>query len=166
MIILKGTDMRLNKMLLLVALSAVAVPVYGTAGAKPAQSGERGAPQIPPPPAGLGQIVFYRSSIMGALISCKVHEGNKVVNHLPPGKYFILQTTPGIHSFYVKSETKDVIRLEVEEGETQYVRCSITTGIGIGRPNLSPQSREDFEGRGKHLKLLPPLEDHDAGAAH
>ena len=93
---------------------------------------------------------------MGALISCRVRENGQVVNKLPPGKYFIHQTTPGIHEYAVKSETKDVLRVEVEEGETQYVRCAINAGIGVGRPNLSPQSREDFDKRGRGLDLLPP----------
>jgi hypothetical protein len=29
-------------------------------------------------------------------------------------------------------------------------------GIGMGRPNLSPQSREDFDKRGHGLDLMPP----------
>jgi hypothetical protein len=106
----------------------------------------------------MGQVVFYRSSIMGSLISCRVHEAGQVVNKLPPGKYFIHQTTPGIHEYSVKSEAKDVLRINVEEGETQYARCAIGMGIGLGRPNLSSQSREDFDKRGKGLKLLPPFE--------
>ena len=49
----------------------------------------------------------------------------------------------------MRSESTDKLRLEVEEGETQYVRCAIGMGIGVGRPNLSPQSREDFDRRGE-----------------
>ncbi len=112
---------------------------------------------IPPPPAGMGQVVFYRSSRMGFAISCRVHENGQVVNRLPPGKYFVHNTTPGAHAFSVRSEATDVIRVEVEEGETQYVRCAIGMGIGVGRPNLSPQSREDFDRRGRGLDLMPPF---------
>ncbi len=56
----------------------------------------------------------------------------------------------------MRSEATDRLRLEVEEGETQYVRCAIGMGIGLGRPNLSPQSREDFDRRGRGLDLMPP----------
>lgn len=131
--------------------------------AAPAQSAETDKPkktaaEVPAPPAGMGQVVFYRSSMMGALISCRVRENGQVVNKLPPGKYFIHQTTPGIHEYAVKSEAKDMLRVEVEEGETQYVRCAINAGIGVGRPNLSPQSREDFDKRGRGLDLLPPYQ--------
>jgi len=121
-----------------------------------AQREQRMAPAVPPPPAGMGQIVFYRSSRMGMLVSCRVHENGQVVNRLPPGKYFILNTMPGPHEYSVRSESTDKLRLEVEEGETQYVRCAIGMGIGVGRPNLSPQSREDFDRRGRGLDLMPP----------
>lgn len=151
--------MRMTKTVILCAVAALAMPGQAIAKDDNAQHGDKAAPAIPNPPAGMGQVVFYRSSIMGALISCKVHEGGKIVNHLPPRKYFVMQATPGIHEFTVKSEAKDVIRLEVEDGETQYVRCSIGMGIGVGRPNLSPQNREDFEKHGKGLELVPPYQE-------
>lgn len=139
------------------ALSAPAVagePAEPPAAEAPAA---RVAPEIPPPPAGMGQVVFYRPSAMGALISCRVSEGGQVVNKLPPGKYFVQQTTPGVHEYSVHSEAKDVLRVNVEEGETQYARCAIGMGFMVGRPNLSPQDRADFEKRGKKLKLQPPF---------
>lgn len=145
--------MRKLGMMLVLGASLLAVPALA---ADDAAKPKKTAAAVPPPAAGMGQVVFYRSSRMGALISCRVREGGQVVNKLPPGKYFIHQTTPGIHEYAVKSEAKDVLRVEVEEGETQYVRCAINAGIGVGRPNLSPQSREDFDKRGRGLDLLPP----------
>jgi len=147
--------MRMTKMMLACALAA------GAVAAMPAAAKDKVAATVPAPPAGMGQVVFYRSSHYGALISCRVHEAGKVVNKLPPGKYFIFQSPPGVHEFTVKSESTDVLRLEVEEGETQYVRCAIGMGIGVGRPNLSPQSREDFDKRGKGLDPMPPYEGKD-----
>lgn len=146
--------MRMIGLIMVAALGMVAVPAQAAeqASSKPAKVG----PAVAPPPAGMGQVVFYRSSKMGALISCRVRENGEVVNRLPPGKYFIHPTAPGVHEYSVKSEAKDKIRLEVEDGETYYVRCSISAGIGVGRPNLSPQNRADFDRRGKGLDLLPP----------
>jgi hypothetical protein len=111
------------------------------------------APEIAPPPAGMGQVVFYRPSSMGALVSCRVNEGAAVVNKLPPGRYFVHQTTPGVHEYSVHSEAKDALRVNVEEGETHYARCAIRMGIMVGRPNLSTQDRADFDKRGTSLKL-------------
>jgi hypothetical protein len=157
-------NMKMTKLILAVAVSAIALPVAAQDGNSRQErtqregGSERVVPQIAPPPAGMGQVVFYRSSRMGALISCRVHENGAVVNRLPPGRYFIHQTTPGAHEYSVRSEARDVIRVEVEEGETQFVRCAVGMGIGVGRPNLSPQSLEDFQRRGRGLDLQPPFQ--------
>jgi hypothetical protein len=127
------------------------------------------APEIAPPAAGMGQVVFYRPSGMGGLVSCRVSEGASVVNKLPPGRYFVQQTTPGTHEYSVHSESTDLLRVNVEEGETQYARCNIRMGIMVGRPSLSTQDRADFDKSGKKLKLQGPFEAKDkeegAGAA-
>jgi hypothetical protein len=105
---------------------------------------------VPAPPAGMGQVVFYRSPNMGTLIGCRVHEDGKVVNRLPHGKYFVHPTTPGIHEYELKT---DLLRVEVKEGETQYVRCTI---IRAGWPDLSLRDRVDFDRKVRALDLLPP----------
>ena len=144
-------------LLLVAAVAAAAIPAATVPTAAVAREREaRHGPEVPPPPAGMGQVVFYRTSSMGMLVSCRVREGDNVVNRLPPGKYFVHQTTPGAHEYNVRSEARDSLRLEVEDGETLYVRCSIGMGIGVGRPNLSPQDRADFDRRGHGLDLLPP----------
>lgn len=150
--------MRILKLMLLGAIATVAVQTQAADRRDRNEQEERRAPEVAPPPPGMGQIVFYRSSRMGALISCRVHENGEVVNRLPPGKYFVHQTSPGPHEYSVRSESTDKLRLEVEEGETQYVRCAIGMGIGVGRPNLSPQTREDFDRRGRGLDLMPPYQ--------
>jgi hypothetical protein len=148
----------IGHLILVAAMAAAITPAAtGPAVAEQRQRAERRGPDVPPPPAGMGQVVFYRTSSMGMLVSCRVREGDTVVNRLPPGKYFIHQTTPGAHEYNVRSEARDSLRLEVEEGETHYVRCAIGMGIGVGRPNLSPQNRADFDRRGRGLDLLPPF---------
>jgi hypothetical protein len=162
--------MHFKTVLMIGALAALAVPAQAadksTAAASPMPA--KIAPEIAPPPPGMGQVVFYRPSAMGALISCRVHQAGQVVNKLPPGKYFVHQTTPGVHEYMVKSEAKDVLRIAVEEGETHYARCAIGMGLVAGRPNLSSQDRADFDKRGKNLKLQAPFdpkEDEAAGPA-
>ena len=147
------------KMFLAVAsaatLTAPAMAQDSPAAAAPA---EKVAPQIGAPPAGMGQVVFYRPGGLGALVSFRVNEGDKVVNRLPPGHYFVQTAAPGVHEYSVHSEAKDVLRVNVEDGETQYARCNIRMGIMVGRPNLSTQDRADFEKRGKKLKLQAPFD--------
>jgi hypothetical protein len=158
--------MRLKMLTVLLAAGGLAVPALaqkanGATGTEASAKAEKVAPQIPPPPAGMGQVVFYRPSGMGGLVSCRVSEGDKVVNRLPPGKYFVQTTTPGVHEYSVHSESKDVLRVNVEDGETQYARCTIRMGIMVGRPNLSTQNREDFDKRGKNLKVQGPFDAKD-----
>ena len=109
---------------------------------------------IPAPPAGKGQIVFYRQGGIGPLISCAVKEGEAKVSSLPPGKYFVLVAEPGKHSYVVSSESKDILNLEVEADETQYARCTITMGLFAGRPNLSPADKAAFDAASPKLKMV------------
>src|SRR5207253_9491440 len=94
-------------LLLVAAVAAAAIPTLTVPTAAVAREREaRHGPEVPPPPAGMGQVVFYRTSSMGMLVSCRVREGDNVVNRLPPGKYFVHQTTPGAHEYNVRSEAR------------------------------------------------------------
>lgn len=131
---------------------------------------------IPAAPEGTGQIVFFRPGGAGFAMGCSVNENGEKISSLGSGRYFVLRTTPGRHEFSVKSEAKDVLALEVEEGETQFAMCKIKMGIMMGRPDLAPAKEEDFL-KVKKLKLvdaddmgpapgaLRPEEMADAGAS-
>lgn len=114
--------------------------------------------EISPPPQGKGQIVFFRRGGGGALVSCAVSENGARVSRLPPGKYFVHVTTPGQHAYTVSSEATDTLNLEVEEGETQFAKCNIRMGIMVGRPNLAPSAKEEFD---KGAAKLKPVEAQD-----
>ena len=136
--------MRKSGMMLALGAAFLAPPALALDSARPKET----AAAIPAPPAGMGQVVFYRRPGVGTLIGCRVHEDGEIVNRLPHGKYFVHPTTPGIHEYEVKT---DMLRVEVEEGETQYVRCTIE-----GYVNLSLRSRADFDRLVRALDLLPP----------
>jgi hypothetical protein len=123
------------------------------------QRDANGVPVIAPPPPGMGQIVFYRSSRVGFAINCTVREGEEVLSRLNAGKYFVHVTTPGPHSYRVRSESHDVLNVEVEEGETHYARCAIGAGFLVGRPNLSPADLADFQRRGEGLDAMRSREE-------
>jgi hypothetical protein len=109
---------------------------------------------IPPPPPGKGQIVFYRKGgLGGAAIGCSVHENGQKVSSLGGGKVFIMVAEPGKHQFSVKSEAKDVLTLEVEPDETQFVQCKIKMGFLVGRPDMRPSTETEFRAN-KKLKLV------------
>ncbi|WP_421848200.1 DUF2846 domain-containing protein [Novosphingobium sp.] len=110
-----------------------------------AMAGDKPPLRIPAPPAGKGQIVFYRTgTIMGAAMGCAVNEHGQKISSLGSGRYFILVTDPGRHEYTVKSEAKDTLALEVEADETQYAMCRIKMGVMAGRPDLRPSTAEEF----------------------
>jgi hypothetical protein len=109
---------------------------------------------IPTPPPGKGQIVLYRKGgLGGSAVSCSVSEGGQKISSLGGGKLFVLVTTPGKHEFSTKTEAKDVLALEVEPDETQFVQCKIKMGFMIGRPDIRPSSEAEFRAN-KKFKLV------------
>lgn len=135
-------------MLAMAASLAVATPAFaGDGGPAPTT--------LPAPPAAQGQVVFYRTGgMVGAAMGCGVNQGTERISALGGGKYFILNIAPGTYEFNARSEARDTLRLEVEAGETYYVRCTIRMGFMVGRPNLSPSTAEEFATRRDDLKYV------------
>ena len=131
---------------------AATTPVSAPADAPAATSASNGL--IGAVTEGKGQIVFFRpSKFAGGAIGFKVREGDNELGKLRSGKYFVANVEPGTHSYVVHSETKDVLTMEVEAGETYYVQGTITMGFMAGRPNLSPSDQATFDGMSGKLKL-------------
>jgi Protein of unknown function (DUF2846) len=102
---------------------------------------------LAPPPAGKGQVVFFRPSAMGMAIRCTIRENGKMIGRVGNGKYMVLTAAPGPHKYTTKTEATDELNLEVEPDETTYVKCKIAAGIMAGRPNLSPATKADFDAK-------------------
>lgn len=140
---------------------AAAAPVAITAAAPAAVAQQAEAElAIPAPPPGKGQVLFYRTGgLSGAALGCAVFDvgAEDKLSSLGAGKYFILVSDPGPRSFTVKSlETKDALTLEIEEGETQFVRCKIKTGFMSGRADIGPSTETEFRAKHKNPKLVDP----------
>lgn len=126
-----------------------AVADIPAAAESPARSG-----LIAAAPADKAQIVFFRpSKFTGGAIGFKVREGQQELGKLRSGNYFIHLAEPGTHEYTVHSEAKDVLTIEVEEGETYFVQGTITMGVFAGRPNLSPSDQSTFDGMADKLTL-------------
>ena len=148
------------KKLLAAAMIAAAAPIALTAMAPAALAEEKaqGEFKIPTPPAGKGQVLFYRTGgLSGAALGCAVFDvgAQDKLSSLGAGKYFILVSDPGPRSFTAKSlETKDAITLEIEEGETQFVRCKIKAGFMSGRADIAPSTESEFRAKHNDPKLV------------
>jgi hypothetical protein len=106
------------------------------------------------PPAGKGQIVFFRDKkFVGSMISYMVREGTTELGKISNGSYFVVAVDPGTHIYTVHSEAKDNLTLEVEAGETYYVSSGITMGFMAGHPNLAPSDEATFDPLQPKLKL-------------
>ncbi len=137
-------------------LAGVAVAMGSPLAAK-----DEAAPiAIAAPPAGKGQVVFFRTGGSGFALGCQVNQNDQRVSALGAGKYFTHVADPGPQTFMVSSEAKDVLSLEVEADETQYVRCKIKMGIMVGRPNLEPSTKAEFD---KVSHKLKPVDAEDMG---
>lgn len=134
-------------------LAAVMLAGSGAASAELAslktKSGGISAPQT-----GTGQVVFFRpGSLMGAALGCTVREGQGQLARLGSGKYFVVSAQPGRHEYFTTGEATDKLAMEIEEGETYFVRCNIGMGVVAGRANLSPSDEASFAKKAKGLKL-------------
>jgi hypothetical protein len=78
-------------------------------------------------------------------LSFSVHEGDKGIAKLGNGSYAVYVTDPGTHLFTIQSEVTDKLTLEIDEGETYYVKQTIGVGIVAGRPRLTPAEQGEFE---------------------
>lgn len=100
-----------------------------------------------------GTVVFFREkAFKGAAIRYKVRENGVELCKLASGTYCSIQVAAGKHVYEVHSEAKDALTLEVDSGETYYVIGAISMGVFAGHPNLSPSTKDAFEGMKAKLK--------------
>jgi Protein of unknown function (DUF2846) len=112
------------------------------------------AAALPKPAAGKGQIVIYRPSSMGFAIKCTVRENGAMIGRVGAKRYYVIETEPGLHNLTAKTEKTDTVAVQVEPDETSFVKCGISMGVMVGRPNLSPGTQEDFNSVSAKLKPM------------
>lgn len=108
-------------------------------------------------PADKAQVVFWRpGTLIGGALGCTVREGEGAaeteVARLGAGKYWVHLAEPGKHLYFTKGEATDRLNMELEAGETYYVRCAIGMGVMSGRAQLSPSDRDAFAKKAKGMK--------------
>jgi len=140
----------MNRKLINAAVAALLIAPFA------AVSQDNAAPAAPAADAAggpTGTVVFFREKkFAGAAIRYKVREGEVELCKLASGTYCSLAVPVGKHSYTVHSEAKDVLNLEVEPGETYYVIGGMSMGVFAGHPNLSPSTKEIYDGMKDKLK--------------
>jgi hypothetical protein len=105
-----------------------------------------------------GTVTFLRPrKFAGSAVGFIVREGTTELGKLRNGTFFVAHPAPGVHEYVVHSESKDVLRLEIEAGETYYVQGTLGMGLMVGRPNLSPSDATAFDAIKDKLKEATPL---------
>ena len=118
------------------------------------QEATRGWIDLGPPPAGMGQVVFYRPKSMLNIQWFNVRENGEALGKLTNGAYFVTPLPPGVHEFTAKSEPelKDHLSLKVDAGETYYVEAAMTHGLVLGAAELVPSQKARFDAVSGDLK--------------
>ena len=114
-----------HRLLATAALFAACVGIAPLAGADDKNAtappaADQADSRVPTPPAGKGQVIFFRPLGDRWWPPISVHEGNRGVTTLGVNQYSIYVTDPGPHTFSIQYGTK-VLHIEVEAGETYYV---------------------------------------------
>ena len=151
-----ATDTRLPS---LGAATRHQIAVANAAAVEASQANEGGMISIPPPPQGMGQVVFFRAkSLLGTGQWFNVREDKVALGKLSNGSYFIQVTPPGVHTYTdtLEPELKDKLKLEISPNETYYVEGSLTKGVVVSAAYLAPSDRASFDKASKDLKLAPP----------
>jgi hypothetical protein len=126
-----------------------------SASAFAALDSAHGSIDIPAPPRGWGQVVFFRpKSLMGTGQWFKVREDGKELGKLSNGAYFVQTVSPGLHTYTAKAEPEfnDKLKLQIDPGETYFVQGATTKALVIGAADLTPSDRAAFNKASKDLK--------------
>lgn len=109
---------------------------------EPAATAEASAQTAASAPAAMAKIVIYRpGAIMGAGIACPVRYKGREIVELGRGKYAEWPVPAG--SYILGNKTASV-EVNVNAGQTKYVRCQIKPGFMSGRADLQIVDRESF----------------------
>lgn len=156
-----------NKFIVMAAMAALVAacaseptkPSTNTTAAAPAAAApSSAAAAIPPPPAGSATVVFYRPSrFLGAGVGFIVREGQTELGKLRNGKFFVVQVTPGKHTYEVHSEATDKLTIDADAGEIYYIEGEVGVGVLVGHPHIKPSDKATFEQNRAKLTEVPPI---------
>ena len=87
-------------------------------------------------------LYVYRKGGTGPLVSYNLNLGDSVIcrvtNRFKQGIKIYKQ---GALELWAKTESRSSLPINIEKGKTYYVRCSVSTGIMVGRPSLELLSK-------------------------
>jgi hypothetical protein len=89
---------------------------------------------LPPPPAGMGRIWFYRHSLpFGVMVEPAIELDGTNVGYSIPGAFFQVEIPPGVHEVSTFTEAKYKTTVTVNTNADSYVKFYILPGALVGR---------------------------------
>jgi hypothetical protein len=84
------------------------------------------------PPAGMGRIYFYRTSVIGAAVQPEVKLNGEVVGKAVPQGFFYADRPPGDYTVTTATEVEKKLTFTLDAGQVRYVRLAISMGVFVG----------------------------------
>ena len=134
------------------SLSASAALSQDAPAPAPATAQAPATGHIPPAPKGKAQVVFFRTgAYMGGATWFKIRENEAELGKLSNQSYFVAVLDPGTHVFTSATENKTKLKLELDDGETYYVRGSLQMGLMLYEVSLQPSDQAMFDLHYAHM---------------
>ena len=135
-----------KKIIILISLCTLSACATGVELSKTSQAKEE-------VPNGEGQMIIYRSGIFGTAIQPKIFVDGAETGRCKPRGAFIVKGKPGEYDISTSTEVTKTITVDLQNKETNYVRCSIGLGFMVGQPKLTPVAKAIGEKEASDLKL-------------
>jgi hypothetical protein len=88
-------------------------------------------------PEAVGLVYIYRPmSPIGSGVSYEVRADGVPLVTLLSGEYFVYYAQPGEVEFSARTESTSAITVDIKAGQTYYLKCTLSVGITVGRPQL------------------------------
>jgi hypothetical protein len=84
------------------------------------------------PPAGMGRIYFYRTTVFGAAVQPEVKLNGEVVGKAVPQGFFYADRPPGDYTVTTATEVEKKLTFTLDAGQVRYVRLAISLGVFVG----------------------------------
>lgn len=98
-----------------------------------------------------GRIFIYRKSALGAAIQPKVFINDEEVGKAVPHGFFYVDRSPGNYVIKTSTEVKRTLSLNLDKGQTRFVRLNISPGFFVG--HVYPELVENEVGESEMQKL-------------
>lgn len=144
------------------SLSTAAIAILFLAGCATGPRLSERPDAIPPIPAGMGRIYFYRATTIGAAVQPSIKLNGEKVGVSKPRGVFYVDRPPGTYEIETKTEVSRKLSFSLEDQQPRYVRFKVGMGFFVG--HVIPELVEPSEGEGEIAKcrLIDPAAKEEA----